>query len=171
MPGSRRPLYFDVKGLLDEQIKRLDARHPGTSKRVMLRDGAQEAVRVPQVKWADELQIFYQADINKAALRGAYAVDSAALPGGLVRRTYTRRTKQSNAPVTRLVVLAAGADAQEIEATIEQHNPLFDTHKELKFFLRQNQLTSYEVRGSQKLILFDTLRYAAVGQVEQPAVH
>ena len=86
-PGAPRPVgpYFDVRGLLDAQVQQLTARHPGVTKHVALRGGAPETVQVPQVKWADELQIFYQADINKAALRGAYAVDSASLPGGAVR--------------------------------------------------------------------------------------
>ncbi len=83
-PGAARPAgpYFDVRGLLDGQIRQLAARHPGAVKEVSLRGSAPESVRVPQVKWADELQIFYQADINKAALRGAYRLDSAAEAGG-----------------------------------------------------------------------------------------
>lgn len=163
---GRRPLYFDVKGLVEAQIKQLSQRHAPVTKRVSLRDGATETVRVPAVKWADELQIFFQADINKAALRGTYAVDSATLPGGLTRRTYTRRTGQRNAPVAWLAVVSAGGEARELTATIIQHNALFDTRKQLRLTLLHNQLHSYEVRGSQKLVLFDTLRYAAAGQVE-----
>ena len=163
---GRRPLYFDVKGLVEAQIKQLSQRHASVTKRVSLRDGATETARVPAVKWADELQIFLQADINKAALRGAYAVDSIMLPGGLLRRTYTCKPGQRNAPVAQLFVVSVGGAAQELAATIVQHNALFDTRKQLRLTLRKNQLRSYEVRGSQKLVLFDTLRYAAMGQVE-----
>lgn len=165
--SAPRPLYFDVKGLLNEQIAGLQRRNPATTKRVQLRDGATETVRVPQVKWADELQVFYQADINKAALRGAYAVDSAALPGGGYRLTYTRQPGQKNAPVARLQVQRdAAGTPQTVAATIRQHNVLFSTEKLLRLDLRQGQLTGYEVRGAQKLVLFDTLRYAAAGRVE-----
>ncbi|RZK21134.1 MAG: hypothetical protein EOO56_11740, partial [Hymenobacter sp.] len=93
--------YFDLRGLLDAQVRQLAARHPAVTKQVSLRGKAPETVRVPQVKWADELQIFYQADINKAALRGAYRVDSAAEAGGL-RRTYTLRPGHDQVPVTQL---------------------------------------------------------------------
>lgn len=165
-PAARRPLYFDVKGLLEKQIAQLEQRHAAVTKHVSLRNGAPETVRVPAVKWVDELQIFFQADINKAALRGAYDVDSAALPGGLMRRTYTRRPGQPNAPVTRLSVVQQGAAPQEIAATIEQNNPLFSAQKQLRLQFRGGQLRSYEVAGTQKLILFDTLRYAAAGRVE-----
>ena len=165
-PAGRRPLYFDVKGLLTQQVAQLAQRHAAVTKHVSLRDNAPETVRVPAVKWADELQVFFQADINKAALRGAYTVDSVALPGGLLRRTYTRQPGQPNAPVARLVVVQQGAVAQEIAATIVQSNALFSTSKQLRFQLQNGQLRHYEVVGTQKLVLFDTLRYSAAGQVE-----
>ena len=165
-PTARRPLYFDVKGLLTQQVAQLAQRKAVVTKRVSLRDDATETVRVPAVKWADELQVFFQADINKAALRGAYVVDSVALPGGLIRRTYTRLPGQPNAPVARLMVVQQGAVAQEIAATIVQSNALFSTHKQLRFQLQGGQLKNYQVVGTQKLVLFDTLRYSAAGQVE-----
>ena len=165
-PAARRPRYFDVKGLLNKQVAQLARRHAAVTKRVSLRGNTPETVRVPAVKWADELQIFFQADINKAALRGAYAVDSVVLPGGQLRRTYTRRPGQPNAPVARLVVVQQGMVPQEVAATIVQHNALFSTQKQLRFQLQNGQLRQYEVVGTQKLVLFDTLHYAAAGQVE-----
>lgn len=165
-PAARRPLYFDVKGLLTRQVEQLAQRRAAVTKRVSLRGNTTETVRVPAVKWADELQVFFQADINKAALRGAYAVDSVALPNGVVRRTYTRRPGQPNAPVTSLTVLQQGSAPQELTATIIQNNPLYSAQKQLRLELQNGQLTRYEVTGTQKLVLFDTLRYAAAGQVE-----
>ena len=165
-PVARRPIYFDVKGLVTQQVAQLAQRKAAVTKHVSLRGGTLETVRVPAVNWADELQIFFQADINKAALRGAYAVDSVALPGGLLRRTYTRLPGQPNAPVARLMVVQQGVVAQEIAATIVQSNALFSTSKQLRFQLQNGQLRNYEVMGTQKLVLFDTLRYSAAGQVE-----
>ena len=165
-PAARRPLYFDVKGLLEKQVAQLAQRHAAVTKHVQLRAEALETVRVPVVKWADELQIFFQADINKAALRGAYTVDSVSLPGGAVRRTYTRLPGQPNAPVARLQVVQQGAEPQEISATIVQDNALFSAQKQLHMQLQRGQLRRYEVAGTQKLVLFDTLRYSAAGTVE-----
>ena len=165
-PPTRRPLYFDVKGLLTQQVARLEQRHAAVTKHVRLRAEMPETVRVPTVKWADELQIFFQADINKAALRGAYTVDSVVLPGGALRRTYTRLPGQPNAPVVRLVVVQQGAEQQEIAATIVQSNALFAARKQLRVQLEKGQLRRYEVVGTQKLVLFDTLRYSAAGVVE-----
>ena len=64
-------------------------------------------MRVPAVKWADELQIFFQADINKAALRGAYAVDSVALPEGAAPHLHPP-ARPAQCPGGRLVVVQQG---------------------------------------------------------------
>ncbi|MDO7885478.1 hypothetical protein [Hymenobacter cheonanensis] len=157
--------YFDVRGLLDAQVRQLVASHPSVEKRVSLRGNAPETVRVPQVKWADELQIFYQADINKAALRGAYAVDSASLPGGAVRHTYRLRPGHDNAPVLRLDVTGPASQPQEVAATLRQDNTLFFGQKTLQLSLRNGRLSQYRVSGVQKLVLFDTLRYNTAARV------
>jgi hypothetical protein len=151
--------------LLDAQVQALSARQPGVEKQVSLRDGAPETARVPAVKWADELQIFYQADINKAALRGAYAVDSASLPGGAVRRTYRLLPGHDNAPVLRLAVTSAAGQPQQLTATLRQDNALSFGQKDLQLLLLNGQVSQYSVRGVQKLVLFDTLRYATAARV------
>ncbi|OGX85553.1 hypothetical protein [Hymenobacter glacialis] len=165
-PAPRRPLYFDVKGLVTQQIEQLAQRKAAVTKQVRVRSNPTETVRVPAANWNKELQIFLQADINKAALRGAYTVDSVALPGGLLRRTYTRLPGQPNAPVAVLTVVQQSVVAQEVTATIEQDNALFAARKRLRFQLQNGQLQRYEVVGTQKLVLFDTLHYAAAGLVE-----
>ncbi len=151
--------YFDVRGLLDAQVRQLAARHAKVEKHVSLRGSAPATTRVPQVKWTDELQIFYQADLNKAALRGAYAVDSTALPGGAERHTYRRLPGHANAPVVRLDVLSRAGLPQQVSATLRQDNALFFGQKTLQLTLQNGQLRQYDVRGLQKLVLFDTLRY------------
>ena len=167
-PGTPRTVgpYFDVRGLLDAQVQQLAARHPGVTKQVSARGSAPETVRVPQVKWADELQIFYQADINKAALHGAYRLDSTAEADGRVRRTYSLRPGYDKVPVTQLSVLSAGGQPQQVQATLRQDNALFSGQKVLNLTLEQGQLRTYGVRGTQKLIFFDTLRYQTQARVQ-----
>jgi hypothetical protein len=166
-PGAahRAGPYFDVRGLLDAQVQALTTRHPGVEKRVSLRGSAPETVQVPTVKWADELQIFYQADINKAALHGAYTVDSTTLPGGAVRRRYRLQPGHDNAPVLRLEVTSAASQPQLITATLKQDNALSFGQKDLQLTLQNGQISQYSVHGVQKLVLFDTLRYATTARV------
>ena len=111
-------------------------------------------------------RFFSRPTSTKPPCAGAYRVDSVVLPDGLTRRTYTRLLGQANAPVARLVVVQRGPEPQALAATIMQYNPLFSAKKQLKIELADGEIRHYEVVGTQKLILFDTLRYSAAGQVE-----
>lgn len=164
--APRRPLYFDVKGLVEGQIQQLTARKAAVTKQVSLRGGAPETAVVPTVKWADELQLFLQADINKAALRGAYAVDSGRVSeAGVQQRRYTRRPGFDNATVEELIVQTKAGQAVAISARIKQQNALFLAQKQLRMRLVDGQLSDYGVSGTQKLVLFDTLHYATAARV------
>jgi hypothetical protein len=168
-PANRKPGYFDVKGYLDAQVARLNQLQPAVEKQVQLRNGRQETTRVTKTDWAKELQIFYQADINKPALRGLYAADAAPkLQNGVVRETYALQPG-NDAPVKRLTVEAAQESGvtQQLTATVQQDNPLFYSEKKLLLAVRNGQLTEYEVRGVQKLVFFDTVRYSVRTRVVQ----
>lgn len=165
-PANRKPGYFDVKGFLDSQIAQLNRRQPALEKRVRLRDGAEETTRVTKTDWSKELQIFYQADINKPALRGAYAVAESAPHGnaaGQGQRAYVRKPGVE-APVEQLTInTMAGAPKDQVEdltAVIKQDNPLFYAEKKLRLRSRNGMVAEYEVQGVQKLVMFDTVRYS-----------
>lgn len=163
-PTMRRPDYFPLKAYLDAQAARLNQLRPAVAKQVMLRNSQPETTRVPQVDWTKELQIFYQADINKPALRGAYTVDSSTA-NGVRHYTYTRRPEVEN-PVTRLQIDTDAAGVRTVSATLTQDNPLFFSEKKMVLQAQNGRLRSYQVRGVQKLILFDTLRYSTAAQVQ-----
>ncbi|KAA9333080.1 hypothetical protein F0P96_08845 [Hymenobacter busanensis] len=162
---ARRPAgYFDVPALLDAQVKQLQAQHPRLKKQVALRNGQTETAQLADVNWSNELQLFYQADINKPALRGAYQVQTAD-SAGLTRRTF-RRQPEVDHPVIEMTVLQAGNTVRELRASLSQNNPLFFSGKRLRLrFGADGQLTDYQVRGSQKLVVFDSTRYLASGRV------
>lgn len=159
-----RPAYFPLKEYLNAQTARLTRQQPAVEKHVTLRDSAPETARVLKTDWAKELQVFYQADINKPALRGAYTVDSAALPNGTRRVTYTRKPGFDNA-VVRLAVVRDAVGVRAVDATLQQNNPLFYSEKKLQLHSQAGTLAAYQVRGVQKLVLFDTLRYATDARV------
>ncbi|RSK42591.1 hypothetical protein [Hymenobacter perfusus] len=164
-PANQKPAYFNLLALLNEQSTLLNRRQPSVEKQVLLRDGNQEITRVPKTDWEKELQIFQQADINKPALRGLYAVDSATLTSGAVRRTY-RRLPGTDHPVEQLTVVSQGTKVQTITANVAQDNPLVYSAKTLEMSYRQGQLAIYRVTGVQKLILFDSVRYAVQAKVQ-----
>ncbi|UOQ54034.1 hypothetical protein [Hymenobacter cellulosivorans] len=158
---ARKPLYFDVKGFLDNQAALLTRQQPAVEKQVMLRDGQVETTRVEKVDWSKELQIFYQADINKPALRGAYEAQNAPVGDTVtIAKTYRRKAGVENI-VEQLRVEQNDTKKGRIEAVLTQDNPLFFSRKVLALQYQNGLLKTYRVQGVQKLILFDTLRYSA----------
>lgn len=162
-PGSPRlpGAYFDVRGQLDQQVQRLTAARAAVRKQVHLRNAPPETVALSAVKWADELQLFYQADINKTAWRGAFGVTQKPTPGGQFQDVYTRRPGFEGVPVTRLAVTRTpGGQPLVLTADVRQQNLLFFSGKQLRLtFGPTGQLSAYDVQGQQKLLFFDTLRY------------
>ncbi|MGI4872295.1 MAG: hypothetical protein ACRYFX_14100 [Janthinobacterium lividum] len=177
VPGAAHAAgpYYDVRGQLDSLVRALDARHAGVQKQVSLRGSAPETKQVPQVKWADELQLFYQADINKAALSGAYEVKKVQvgkvqnnLPVGCTEYTYRRKPGYPNASVVLLkIVCGPGHQLRVLYATVEQHNVLFTSKKELLLTCDNDSRLrniGYTVDGKQKLVFFDPLNFATEAQ-------
>lgn len=171
-PANRKPDYFDVKGLLDAQVAQLNRQQPVVEKQVRLRDGSTETTRVAKTDWNKELQIFYQADINKPALRGAYSKSTSAshtTPGGV--RSYKLKPGTEAAVASLVVGNAAATDTsgplQELAAVIRQDNPLFYSQKRLRLSTVNGTLAGYSVQGVQKLVFFDTVRYSVQVRVVQ----
>ncbi|MBX0291758.1 hypothetical protein K3G63_15005 [Hymenobacter sp. HSC-4F20] len=163
-PANRKPAYFNLLGFLQTQATLLNQRRPAVEKQVLLRDGQRETTRVATTDWAKELQIFQQADINKPALRGLYLVDSATTPQGFIRRSYRRQTGTEH-PVEQLTVVSEGPTVRELTATVAQDNPLVYSAKTLTLQCQNGQVVRYGVRGVQKLVLFDSVRYAVQARV------
>ena len=156
-PANRKPNYFDVKGFLDSQVATLNRQQPVVEKQVRLRDGKAETTRVTKTDWSKELQIFYQADINKPALRGAYEVESTNQADN---PSTTYKKKPAVEASVRELIVSKGTDFPEaITATIIQDNPLFYSEKKIQLRASSKGLQSYSVEGIQKLIMFDTVRY------------
>ncbi|RSK31240.1 hypothetical protein [Hymenobacter metallilatus] len=164
-PANRKPAYFNLLGFLEQQSTLLNQQQPDLEKQVLLRDGKRETTRVRKTDWTKELQIFQQADINKPALRGLYAVNSTTLPSGLVQRTY-RRQSGTDHPVEELTVVSQDAVVHDVTAKVAQNNPLVYSAKTLELHCQNGRLVNYSVNGVQKLVLFDSVRYAVRAQVQ-----
>jgi hypothetical protein len=158
IPINRKPIYFDVKGFLDSQVVFLNRRQPIVEKQVRLRDGKVETTCVAKTDWSKELQIFYQMDINKPALRGAYDVKNVNQPAATA--DLYQRKAGVKAAVRELLVASAINYPATINATVIQDNSLFYSEKKLSLRADAQGIKSYSVEGVQKLVMFDTVRYS-----------
>ena len=169
-PPALPPFYFDLTRLLDEQRAYLESVSPGVTRTVRADDVPAETQRLTNVAWDRELRFFYDADLNKPALRGLYTTDSVGLPGGGTRRTYRRRPAET-APIREMTVeTGPGGAVRLVQAVQDDRNMLFASERRLTLRLDpapdHNRLLSYEIGGRQKLRFFGETTYEVRAEVE-----
>ena len=69
--------YFDLKGLIETQIKTLNTKKPFVQKTILMSEKS-ESHLVNTIDWAKELELFIQMDLNKPAFIQSYQVDSSS---------------------------------------------------------------------------------------------
>ena len=137
--------YFDLKGLIDKQIKSLNSKKPVVQKIVIIADSS-ENQSIKTIDWSKELELFMQADLNKPAFIQSYQVDSSSMG---VKYTLKESEKL---PVKYLTISRAGEDGISIEAKINTNNYLYETERHLKLSLKNSELTDYQIDGFQKIV-------------------
>ena len=137
--------YFDLKGLIEKQIKTLNTQKPAVQKLVVISDSSENQL-VKTVDWAKELELFTQADLNKPAFTKSYQVDSFSMG---VKYTLKETEKL---PVKYLNISRLGEDGISIEAMVNTNNYLYETERHLKLSVKNNELTDYQIDGFQKIV-------------------
>jgi hypothetical protein len=163
--------YFNLTGFVQEQVQQLTAMHPTVEKTVMFASGTPETKVISNINWNQELETFTQADINKPALRAAYAVTTATTPNGQTQTTYRRRPGNHDSPVEYLqVTTTPNQQVTQITGRQSDTNYFVDSFKEFTLTCvpanGQTRLRNYSVSGTQKTIFFPELRYRVQGQVQ-----
>ena len=158
--------YYDLQGFIDRQIVLLNKSKPKVEK--LMRVGtAPEKVTTANIDWAEELELFKQADLNKAALQLSYDV---ARPDSL---TYQYKLKTSeNLTVKSLSVFLDSASRQpaRVEAMMEVENKLYKSEKKIAMICGQSggqwMLQKYQIVGYQKLLLGGQKKFEITGLVK-----
>lgn len=157
--------YFDLRGLLEEQIILLDSLRPAITKTTNI-DGVEEtqAIQLDSTGWATELQIFFEADINDPILRDAYQLKEETQGDSMRSESFEVKTGQN----TEIKILKIDYPSEtnapaQISAVFEEKNALYDAKRalELRFerYDGENILTGYSIIGAQKMLLKDTVFY------------
>lgn len=153
-----REHYFDVAEFLEKQATRL-TESGATVRKTVLLNGREERTVAGAVNWARELAPFEAADLNRPAWRDRYRIDTVRR-GEERRVTYVARDE--DLPVDRLELLLRGEHLHELRVDLRNRNVLYDSRRRLELFCDSTThlVRSYGVRGYQKLILRDSVRFA-----------
>ncbi|MCB0566038.1 MAG: hypothetical protein KDD01_16835 [Phaeodactylibacter sp.] len=92
-PGGSMPeAFFDLKGYIEGEAKRLSEIQPEVVKRIAI-DGQKEEQDFDSLDYSKELNIFSRSDINKVSWLDKYKADSTFQNGQLRQVTYTSKEK------------------------------------------------------------------------------
>ena len=152
--------YFDLKGLIESQIKTLNTQKPFVQKTIVMSDKS-ESQLVKTVDWAKELELFIQTDLNKPAFIQSYQVDSSS-----VSVKYTLKDTEK-LPVKYLVISRVGENGILIEALVGNENYLYQTERHLTLSLKNNKVSDYQVEGFQKIVFGDKKTFKINGVIKR----
>lgn len=152
--------YFDLKGLIEQQIQVLQKRKPMIQKTISMAENS-ENQQIKSVDWAKELELFTQADLNKPAFISSYTIDSSA--NGM--KYVLKETEKL--PVKYLTITKVGGKTTQIEALVSNENYLYQSEKHLKLSLINEQLSDYQIDGFQKVVFGDKKDFKINGKIAQ----
>ncbi len=160
-PGKIRT-YYSIDSVLNQQREILNNLNPRLQKLAWV-DQQQDttSVRLDSAGWAREMQIFNNISINKPALRDSYLIDSTQAEDGIwVSYTAKEALKEELEIEYMHIFFNNNRKLQEVELLYKELGSLYNSKRKMHLGFNQNQLLSnYKIKGYQKIILKDTIRY------------
>lgn len=165
--------YYDINGLIDEQLEMLDSISPILYKKAVI-DGKEELIELTPTDsiWTKELMIFRSADINKSMFADSYisSEDSNSETKTILYKS--KIPKSTNVDVLTITLSAQDNNPLKIHAFISQGNSLFESQKILEMSLKnyqgQQRIISYSIKGWQKMISKESTTYHIESNIIYP---
>lgn len=145
--------YFDLKGYFSKEAASLARSTAMVDKTVIITDSA-ERKQVKITNWEKELSAFVDADINKAAWKGAFK--SRKNEDGL---EYTSTNEK--VPVKRLQIFKRNEAITGIVIVLENSNYLYRSTDTLRYYPD----SLYQIKKSQQIKLMSPKRYQITGRL------
>ncbi len=157
--NTQKPIYFDWKGFLQKEIVRLEGVHPSLYKTIIL-NGKKESKTLSAVNFANELALFFDADLNKSAFENSYENLSE---NNLI---WYSLKKDENLKVKKVLIHLDLMELPEnVEIVVEEKNILFSTSKKMHMHFVEGKLETYSIEGKQQLAWLSPSTYQMMGVV------
>lgn len=158
--------YFDVPTLVQRQLIYLDSLSPSVKIEAIIDDQEEvEVIQKDSAAWAETLELFSDANINRPVLQGSYTVkDSVDQQRGWKVRIYrAKQPQKAEIPYLAVYYQDSLDDVRQIEAAFHEENVLYSTKRQMAMQLESTPsgplLISYQSTGSQKMIFRDSVTY------------
>jgi hypothetical protein len=167
--------FFDVDSLLDQQIQHLNKSRAALDKLAYVDNQRDSSRMIPDsIGWVHEFEIFRQLDqINKPIFADTYEF-SDGTEDSRSNLTLRRYTAKGEAPVRDLLLYYQGSiqHLKKMEGVMEESNTLYFSTRTLTIELDEMNgrpaITAYTVRGTQKMIMSDSVRFSISSKVSYP---
>lgn len=168
-----RASFYPIDSLITGQVRHLTQMRAGLFKEALLSGRSDTLTYTPgdTVAWQNELDIFSKLNvINKPVNKGNYLVhDGLFDPGSNL--TVKAFTSLKELPVMYLKIYYQGAISKprKLEALYDEENALFHSVRHLTMHFQQIEdqtvMTSYVIKGGQKMILGDSVAFYISGKI------
>jgi hypothetical protein len=163
--------YYAFDSLISAQITYLTHSKARLTKTASLDDRADSIsfISPDSAGWSKELGVFLQLDvINKSIYRDKYNVHDGKDPkSNLTVRYYDAKNESVNevpVPLLRIYYQGNLNNIKRIEGIYQEENSLYRSSQVLSLDLQdihnKTVLTSYTIKGSQKMIMADSLLFS-----------
>lgn len=139
--------YFDLAGLVNQQITELNKNQPLTHKNLTI-EKKKEVLNTNKIDWRKELELFLQADLNKQSYQLSYNKEETSQMA-----LYTLKEGENLAVKSLKIIFDEDKKAKNIEARVQTGNYLYQSEKHLFMTLDKNHLIHYQIDGWQELFI------------------
>lgn len=168
--------YYPFDSLLNNQVQHLARAKATLSKKAAIGEKEELKTFIPKdtLAWRHELDVFAQLnDINKPVNRGKYRIVPHAKDRNSNLLIYTLESTEK-LPVSFLKVyyLETLSNIRKIEGLYRQESSLMHTSRylsmEFQHINNKTVLTSYSMKGGQKMLLGDSVEFSIHGSITLP---
>ncbi len=148
-PGPTQ-VYFDAPHYFNRQIRQLNRLGPQLEKELAF-NRKKESKVLSSVNWEQELSLFTDIDINKAAWRGLFDVDTIDFDSGRSRIFTVRYSPlQEDIPVKKLLINIdrSTGDPEYIHIDLEKENFIYNSRQTLTYAAGKG----YTISNQQKVL-------------------
>ncbi|MFZ1807020.1 MAG: hypothetical protein WAU36_07365 [Cyclobacteriaceae bacterium] len=164
--------YFDIDSLIDRQLAYLEESEASLSKAASIDSTKDKTNFKPDsASWAKELEVFRHLDIiNKPIYVDAYDVIDGVKDANsnLTVRSFVAN-REIPVKSLKLYYQDSPHKLRKLEATLSEQNSLYYTARKFSMELedvdKQMIVSKYNVRGVQKMILRDSVRFSISSKV------
>lgn len=171
--GISENAYFDINGLIEQQITLLDSISPVLLKQAIINSKTEKkSIKQTELLWAKELGIFKSADINNPQLKNSYIVSDSSTADTNTIVYQSKNPSTDKVDYLEITNTAHNHTLNTIRAQLNERNALYQSGKKLELIFGQRHgktlILQYRISGWQKMIAQDTTRFRVLAKIQYP---